>query len=591
MSRDAFKAQRGRVRESVTELAPWLRLLSRHRARLSAGAMLMLLTVGSAIGLLALSGWFITATAVAGSLLAVGGAVTLDVYVPGGGIRLFAVTRTVARYLERVYNHDTVLRLLAELRAGMFAVLSRLDGYTLSRRRASEWLNRLTADIDTLDSLYLRLMAPPVVALVAIGLVSLLSAVFVPSAVFPLTVVLLASWLWLVVGQAGLGMAASQHRVVAQDRMRSRVIEHLQGLAELTAYGALQHHHEGIDALESALYRDQRCLAALSALGNALVSAVIGGTSLMALFLAAQAYHMASVSAPVMVMLPLAVLALNEALAGLPMAFTQLGATRAAARRLNGLGRSRGMILEPESPRQPQGVPPAIRLTQVTLHYPDALLPALQQVDLHIEPGERVALLGASGAGKSSVAQLIARLIDPQRGSVRIGGVDARNLSLDDWRARLGYLTQQAELFHDSIAFNLRLGASDADDASLWDALAMVELDAWVTQLPHGLSTTVGEGGRQLSGGQARRLALARLLLMDPEVVILDEPFAGLDGGLAARISLRLDHWLEGRSTLFLMHQLDGGPFDPPGIQRCLTIRDSHLITAREAQQLGVDGC
>ncbi|WP_458524644.1 thiol reductant ABC exporter subunit CydC [Onishia taeanensis] len=558
----------------ISELRPWLTLLARRRSRMALGALLLTLTVGAAIGLLALSGWFITATAMTGALLAAGVAASLDVYAPGAGIRLFAVLRTVARYLERIYNHDSVLRLLAELRSGMFAVLARLDARALGRRRASEWLNRLTADIDTLDSLYLRLLAPPLVALLAIALVSGLLGIFLLPAGLAVGSALLALWAWLVVGQACLGMVASARRVATLDRLRGRILETLQGLAELTSYGTLARHRDRIDEDQAALYADQWHLGRISALGNALVGFGVSLTAVLALWLAAEAYRAEALSGPLMVMMPLAVLAMGEALGALPASFTALGATRAAARRLNALGRSRSVLSEPEAQAALGEGAPALRLHNVTLQYPGALTPALAGLDLTVEAGERLALLGASGAGKSSVAALLVRLLDPDQGEVKRDGRELATVALDDLRTRTAYLTQHSELFDDSLAANLRLAAPDAEEAALWRVLRLVELDAWARALPQGLETWVGEGGRQLSGGQARRLVLARVLLLEARLVILDEPFAGLDRPMAARIAERLDAWLSGRTVLYLVHQLRHDGSDPPGITRTLTLRD-----------------
>ncbi|EPC04295.1 hypothetical protein L861_02960 [Litchfieldella anticariensis FP35 = DSM 16096] len=564
-------------RELGSELLPWLRRLGRRRQRLLVGAMLLALTLGAAIGLLALSGWFITATAMTGTLLAAGVVARLDIYVPGGGIRFFAVTRTVSRYFERLYNHDTVLRLLADLRGGMFRVLAGLDAQVLSRRRASEWLNRLTADIDTLDSLYLRLLAPPAVALLAILVVTVLLGSFAPLTGGVVGLALLVLWVWLVVGQAWLGMDASRRRVATLDRLRGHLIEHLMGLGELRAYGSLSSHRQAILGEEDTLYRDQRYLGRVSALGNTLVGLGVGLAMLLALWLAALAYRGENLSGPLMVMMPLAVLALNEAFAALPVAFTQLGATRAAARRLNALERSSSAIIEADTPRAMNDDGIEWRLEAVSLHYPEALTPALDRVSMSLAPQERLALLGASGAGKSSVAMLLTRLLDPDQGRVTLHGVDLRELSLEAVRSRIGYLTQGTELFHDSIAANLRLACPHADDAELWRVLEMVELADWVEQLPRQLDTPVGEGGRQLSGGQARRLGLARILLHDAPIVILDEPFTGLDRSLARRISRRLDTWLSGKTVLFLLHQLDEERDASLGIQRALTLIQGRL--------------
>lgn len=542
------------------DFAPWLRRLGRRRWRLGGGALLMALTVASGIGLLALAGWFITATAVTGVLLAAGVAATLDVYVPGAGIRLFAVTRTVSRYCERLYNHDTVLRVLAELRAGMFSVLTRLDGQTLSQLRASEWLNRLTADIDTLDGLYLRLLAPPLVAALAIGGVGVLLACFVPGIALAVVVPLSVLWLWLVFGQAWLGMAPARRRVASQDRLRGRIIEQIQGLAELRCYGTLNSHRRALAEEETALYADQRRLASRQALGSALVNLVVGVCVVLALWLAAQAEIDGRISAAVMVMMPLAVLALNEALGGLPQAFTQLGATRAAARRLNELAGRQGTLREAATPIDAPAGLPSVGLDGISVRYPGALAPALDALTLRLEPGERLAVLGASGAGKSTLGQLLVRQLDPTEGAVTLNGIDLRDIALSELRARVGYLTQHSELFQASLADNLRLADPAADEAALWRVLEIVDLTDWAQALPEGLATWVGESGRQVSGGQARRIALARVLLKEPQLVILDEPFSGLDAATARRIAERLDRWLQGRSVVFLAHAADGLP-------------------------------
>jgi ATP-binding cassette subfamily C protein CydC len=294
------------------------------------------------------------------------------------------------------------------------------------------------------------------------------------------------------------------------------------------------------------------------------------------LCLAAQAYTSGQLSGPVMVMMPLAILAFNEALAPLAMAFTHLGATRGAATRLNELEASvvsTGTLSQTLTPG-----PLAARLANVTLHYPGTLVPALSSVSLYVAAGERVALCGASGAGKSSVASLLAGQLRPTRGEVVLDGRPIRDLSSDTLTQRVAVLTQRIDLFDDSLAANLRLADPDADETRLWHALAMVELSDWAAGLPQGLATRVGEGGRQLSGGQSRRLALARLFLRDPGLVILDEPFAGLDTTTAARVASHLDGWLNGRSVIYLVHDL-GERVAPPGITRQLMLREGRLVS------------
>lgn len=550
-----------------TTFAPWLRLLAQRRGRLAIGVLLLIVTVFSAVGLLTLSGWFIAASALAGMALALGMAVAFDVYVPGGGIRFFAVSRTVARYAERLYNHDTVLRLLADLRHRLFVAMARLDDRSLARQRASDWLNRLTADIDTLDGLYLRLLAPPMVALAAIVLLAAFLALWVPMVGLAVAALLVPTWAWLTAGQAWLGMASSRRQVAHLQRLRSQAIEHLTGLAELEAYRSRDWHRQGFFEREEKLSRDQQRTAGVAGFGVALVNLMVGLGMVAALWLAAAAWQQGMISGAVMVMMPISVLALGEVLALLPTAFTQLGASRGAAERLNEVEEAGQAKVSAGHVQLPIGAL-SVRLRGVGLHYPGALAPALQDLDLVLAPGERLALTGASGAGKSSVAALLTRRLPPSQGEILLGDIPIGEVDEASLRERVAILGQRIDLFQDSLASNLRLAAPEATDAQLWQALAWVELADWAEALPHGLATPVGEGGRALSGGQARRLALARLRLRDPGLVILDEPFAGLDAATVARLSPRLDAWLAGRSVLYLVHQLDGGAFDPPAITR-----------------------
>ncbi|MDN6179727.1 MAG: thiol reductant ABC exporter subunit CydC [Halomonas subglaciescola] len=557
----------------LTTLRPWLSVLASRQRRLWLGALLMALTLFSALGLLAVSGWFITATGLTGLLFTAGIAATLDVYVPGGAIRLFAITRTASRYLERLYNHDTVLRLLADLRTRLFGVLAQLDSRALASRRASDWLNRLTADIDTLDSLYLRLMAPPAVALLAGAVLSGVTALFVPLAGGFLAAVLLLGWLWLTLGQARLGMAASRRHVDELEALRGSVMETLQGLAELDAYGALPHQQRSLDQLEARLHHSQRSLGRWVALGNALQAWLLGIATLGTLWLAAAAFQAGSISGAVMVMLPMAVMAMSEAFATLPAAFTWLGATRGAAERLNGLAppRTRQPAAQATSAETPPDNARTLCLDNVGVRYPGAFQPALDGLSLSLAAGERLAVEGASGSGKSTLAALLGRQLSPSLGAITLGGV-----ALEAWpeaalRSRVAVLTQQTELLDDSLAANLRLADADADDSTLWRVLKQVLLADWALTLPQGLHTRVGEGGRQISGGQARRVALARLYLCQPDLVVLDEPFAGVDASTAQALASALHLWLSDRTVVYLVHKADGDTA-LPGMTRTLTL-------------------
>jgi ATP-binding cassette, subfamily C, bacterial CydC len=530
------------------ELIPWIALLGRRRIRLLVGAMLVFATLASAIGLLALSGWFITATGVTALLWAIGPRQPFDVYLPGGGIRFFALARTLSRYCERLYNHDTVLRLLADLRTSHFAALARLDGATLARWRSAQWLNRLTADIDTLDTLYLRLLAPPAAALLGIGLVAGLIALHHRSLGVVALLLLLLLFALLTVSMAVWGRGLAAGRVAALDRLRLQSIEQLQGMSELSAAGVLTGHQQALLEESAALLDAQRALQWRISLGQGLATLGTLLAALMVLITALMAVPQQLMSGPVAVMLALATLALGEGLATLPAAFGQFGGTAAAAARLNeqqALGSRLIEAVEPDSPP----VHGTLSWEGVSLSYA-----GISGLDLQLAQGERLSIIGPSGCGKSSLAAMAARLIDPDAGEVRFAGVDLRVLALDDWRAQIGYLTQQTELLHDSIAANLRLARPDASTEQLWEALEMADLADLVESLPKGIRSRVGELGRQLSGGEGRRLALARVILKGAPLVILDEPFNGLDQATRERIVARLEPWLAGRSALFLGH-------------------------------------
>lgn len=528
------------------ELRPWLALLAARRGRLASGGLLMLVTVAAAIGLLGLAGWFITATAVAAAA-----GLALDVYVPGAGIRTFALVRTVGRYAERVYNHDTVLRLLADLRAAVFARLTRLDAAAFGRLRSADVLTRLTADIDALDNLYLRALGPPLVALAAVAAVGALLAALAPATALPAVALLLSSGALALVAARRAGAGPGGRMAVRAEALRQRLLDMAQGLGELSAFGALDGHRARSRAIGARLVADQARLARRAALGEAATTAGVHLAAVLVLAIGAGLYHGGTIGGPVLVLLPLAVLGLGEALGAVPGAFVRLGHTRAAVRRLEGQLAGPVVAVAPDPP------PPAttgLAVEQATFRHAPAGDPVLEGASFTLAAGETLAVVGASGAGKSTLADLCAGLLVPERGRVLLGGVAVAGIAPRDRCRRVAYLTQRSELFDDSVAANLRLARPQADDAELWRALAVAGLDAFVRALPQGLATLVGEAGVRLSGGQARRLALARVVVADTPVVLLDEPLAGLDRATAQDVAGRLQVWLAGRTAVLAAH-------------------------------------
>lgn len=547
-----------------SEFRPWLLLLVRRRKRFLVGALLVWVTLIAGLALLGLSGWFITASALTGIALAQGIPARLDVYVPGGGIRFFALARTVARYVERLYNHNTVLTLLADLRYRVFGYLTRLDDSRLHGERASDWLSRLTADIDTLDNFYLRLLVPPLVALLSVVAVSLFVAIWLPGVAVLMALTLGLLWLVATLLAAAWGFSHSYQQVVDQQSLRRLVVDQVQASAELMSYQTNRWHRTMIATQEQQAFNNQRRLGRKAALINCLVSVISGLMVVAVVWFASLIFSQQLVTGPILVMAALIALGANEAFITLPASFIKLGASYAAARRLNELTHDSSSAAPAVS--LPKDVGLNIQVNQLSLRYAQTLEPALRCIDLHLPAGKRAVITGNSGAGKSSLASVLMGRLTATQGEAMVGGVPAWQLSAEIRASHFAMLTQQVDLFDASIAENLRIANPTASDDKLWEVLRAVALDSWVEQLPQGLATVVGEKGQQLSGGQGRRLALARLMLRSPQVVILDEPFAGVDTATAKLLAVSLDQWLMNRTVILFVHQVSS--LNPlPGVE------------------------
>lgn len=539
----------------MSELLPWLKVIQRRRSRLLVGAGLILLTLLSGLGLLALSGWFITATAVTGLLLAAGTQASIDIYTPGGGIRGFAVTRTVARYLERLYNHDTVLRLLADVRIQLFRGLARQSYRHLRSLRGADWLNRLTTDLDAMDSLYLRLIAPTALALlVSVGLVLVAWWLVSPLLALALAVLLAAGFL---VATVLLHLRTGDHAaamMAQQADLRAATIEHLEGQAELRAAGLLPQQQQALSARGGDYMAGQVVVDTRTAWHQALTGVLVNLAAVTALVLGLQQMAAGAIAGPVAVILPLALLGLVEVYGQLPEAFGRLGATVTSAARLNrdsgplvpdsGSGSGTGTGRERAgdgSDRVRTGI--CLRNADIG---PAGLEPVLKGLTLTLEAGDWLGVVGRSGSGKSSLADALAGCA-PLAAGQREGAP----------AARVAYLTQQTTLLDDTLRANLVPDGRPVSDETLWRVLELVGLGERIAASRGRLDTWLGAYGSKLSGGEARRVALARVLLHPADLVILDEPFTGLDRATRERICQQLPAWLEGRTVVVLAHDED----------------------------------
>ncbi|TSD86882.1 thiol reductant ABC exporter subunit CydC [Mycobacterium sp. KBS0706] len=529
-----------------------LRLARPQRRKMTFGLLLAIVTALSGLGLLVLSGWFIAASAVAGAAAAT--AVAFNFASPSAGIRGLAVLRTGSRYAERLVTHDATFRFLAGLRVWLFRAAIPLAPARLEEQRGGDLLNRMTADVDSLDAVYLRVIVPAIVAILAVLLVGGVLLWLDPAAAAIVVALALLVGLVLPWAMQRIGAPAGKAIALATARLRTRIVEGMQGLAELKVYQADGRHAEAVLAENEALMTAQRRMARLSGVSTALsgLAGQLAALAILALGVAGVAAGVLPGAAVALMML--GALALFDALVPLPLAFQNLGRTRAAARRLLDFAGLAPLVRDPEAPA-PAPAGNSITLSGVSYRYRAGDRPAVRDIDLELPEGQRIALVGPSGSGKSTLTALILRFRDPDAGSVTLGGVDVRRLAQAEIWRRIAYLSQRSQIFAGTIRDNLLIGDPEAGDDRLAAAVEAAGLSAWAESLPRGLDTWVGEAGVQVSGGQARRIALARCILKDAPILVLDEPTEGLDADTEAQVIDALERLTAGRTTLVITHR------------------------------------
>ncbi|MCP2669657.1 thiol reductant ABC exporter subunit CydC [Maricaulaceae bacterium EIL42A08] len=520
------------------------------RWRLRLGAGLAALTLLTGIGLLSLSGWFITAAAAAGLAAAAG---AFNYLFPSGGVRGFALGRTASRYAERMVTHDATFRTLARLRLWVFERAAPLSPGRLSGLRAGDVLSRVTQDVDSLDNLYLRVLTP-ITAAIAGGLLATgLLAWFAPAALPGVigAFVLASVVLPLMAAKAGKGPGEALTAHAAEARAEAGDL--VSGLAELKAYGADTRIIDRLDEASQNWISNQRKLADGSLFNGAILafagpaSFVIGVTSAA----------LSGAPAPLAALAGFVGFALFEASAPLVQAAELFGKTNSSAKRLRELDTMEPLVTDPASPA-PLPADASVEITELSFAYPGADHDALSDVSLNLPEGARLAVVGASGSGKSSLIRLLMRFYAPQSGLITLGGSDVSRHRIEDVRSRFALVDQRAELLSTTVRANLRLARPDASDEDLWKALELARAADFVRNMPDGLKTWIGEDGALVSGGQGRRLALARAFLKDAPILLLDEPTEGLDEATETEFLDALDAWLDEnprRSVLMVTHR------------------------------------
>ncbi|ATY03368.1 heme ABC transporter ATP-binding protein/permease CydC [Klebsiella aerogenes] len=532
-------------------LLPYLALYKRHKWLLTLGVVLAIVTLLASIGLLTLSGWFLSTSAVVG----VAGIYSFNYMLPAAGVRGAAIIRTAGRYFERLVSHDATFRVLQHLRVATFSKLLPLSPAGLARFRQGELLNRIVADVDTLDHLYLRVISPLVGALVVILVVTIGLSVLDVTLALTLGGIMLATLLLLPPLFYRAGKPTGEQITQLRGQYRQQLTSWLQGQAELMLFNASDRYRKQMEKTEQRWQEAQRRQAELTALSQALML-LIGGIAVIAmLWMASEGVGGNSQPGALIALFVFCALAAFEALAPVTGAFQHLGQVIASARRITQITEQQPEVtFSQQAPQSFSQV--ALTLNEVTFSYPQQSAPALKDISLQVAAGEHIAILGRTGCGKSTLLQLLTRAWDPANGQIQLNGQPLSELSETTLRQAMSVVPQRVHLFSATLRDNLLLAAPQVSDARLADILARVGLEKLLED--SGLNSWLGEGGRQLSGGELRRLAIARALLHDAPLMLLDEPTEGLDATTESQILDLLSEVMRDKTVLMVTHRLRG---------------------------------
>jgi thiol reductant ABC exporter CydC subunit len=527
-----------------------VRLAPAPRGELVLSIVLGALAVLFGVGLMTSAGYLIARAAEQPAILSL---TTVIV-----AVRFFGLARPLARYLERLVSHDLAFRVLARLRVRFYERVEPLAPGQIEQYRRGDLVSRMVGDVDALQGLYLRGFGPPLVAL-SVGAIAVgVAAAVLPAAAPVLGVGLVAGGVAVPFVSSLVGREAGRRKAAAQGHLAAELVEVLRGAPELVVYGRVEERLERLRAADRELAQQSRVDALAAGLADGLGVLVAGLTTTAVLALAVDAHAAGDLDRVLVAALALLALSSFEAVAPLPHAAREITATLTAGRRVLDLVEREPDVRDPEEPVPAPTGPASVAFEGVTARYGPDGPDVLRGFDLRLEPGRRVALVGRSGAGKTTAVNLLLRFLDPAEGRVTLDGRDLRAYRQEDVRRGFAVAGQDSYLFSTSIRENVRLGKPRASDAEIEAALRRARIWDWLAELPDGADTPVGEEGAQLSGGQRQRVALARALLSDATVLVLDEPTAHLDPETAQELVSDVLSAAEDRSVLLVTHRPEG---------------------------------
>ncbi|MGF1694580.1 cysteine/glutathione ABC transporter ATP-binding protein/permease CydC [Vibrio lamellibrachiae] len=533
----------------MRDLLPYLKLYKKHWFGLSLGMLLAFATLFASIGLLTLSGWFLSAAAIAGLTVA---RETFNYMLPGAFVRGFAMGRTAGRWGERVVSHNATFKLLTDLRIFFFKKLTPLIPGKISTLRDGDLLNRLVADVDAMDHVYLRLISPVIVSFFGIATLTLFLSWFdltLGLTLGSILLILLATW---PIVFYKLGKRNGQQLTENKSQLRISTLDWLEGYSELTLFGAEEKYRNAILDAQNKLVSNQFINAHYSGLAQALLMLANGWTLVLIIWLSADGVG-GNPPDPMIALIAFATMASFELLMPIAGAFQHLGQTLTSARRLNEV-----ILAKPDVVFNPQksecSDSYSIEFSDVTFQYPDSEQTVLNSIDLSVTTNEQIAIVGQTGSGKSTLLQLLNRYWDPKQGKISIGGIPLVDWNESQLRASISVVSQRVDILNGTLRDNLLMAKPSADDEALSESLNKVGLSKLLDDL--GLDTWLGDGGRHLSGGEKRRIGIARAILHDAPILLLDEPTEGLDKHTEQQIMALFESHFVNKTVLFVTHRL-----------------------------------
>jgi len=505
----------------------------------------------AALGLLATSAWLIATSSLRPPVL------TLSVAI--AAVRLFALLRGAGRYGERLASHDVALRGLARIRLWAYRHLERLVPGALSHIGRGDVLARVVADVDVTQDLVVRVAVPSLTALTTVAAAVALAGLVLPLAGAALGAGLVFAGLVVPAGARWAGRRVAYRRAEERGAQSAQLVDIVEGAADLLAFDATDTVLADLQRGEAALARTTRRLAAVSGVASGLGALIAAATTASVVALGADAVSAGRLGGVAVAVLGFVALASFDAVGSLPEAFAHLDDVLGAAQRVQMLAVRPAPVAEPTTVQAlpaPDGADYV--LSHIGVSYEPGRPPALCDVDLAITPGTRIAVVGPSGAGKSTLALALLRFVEITTGRATLGGVDVANLASDEVRGLIAWAPQDPHIFATTLAANLRLACPDARDEALADTLRAIGLGPWLDGLEHGLDTVLGERGLTVSGGERQRLGVARALLANRPILLLDEPTAHLDNANETLVRRHVLAMSAGRALVWVTHRLVG---------------------------------